>query len=76
MKNNRETPAISKRAEKLLSRIKRGEFYRAYDSRVPKAMRELEDAGLVSVTGRVVVIEACYVPATGYRPYKHESFKA
>lgn len=67
---------LSLRATKLLARIKAGEWYPAYPMhRIPKAMIELERAGLVSITGRVKVIEAAYVPSTGYTPFKSEEFK-
>lgn len=66
---------LSKRAEKLLGRICDGHFYRAYSKHEPKAMRELVDAGLVSVCGRVQTIVACYVPRKGYKPFKQEQYK-
>lgn len=37
-------------------------------------MDELIEAGLVATCGRPVVIQLCYVPATGYTPYKNEVF--
>ncbi len=67
--------ALSKRAEKLWERICDGEFYPAYSEREPKAMRELVDAGLVSVCVRVQTIVACYVPRRGYKPFKQEQYK-
>lgn len=69
------TPPLSKRAAKLFERVKKGEFYPAYDKSTPKAMKELEEAGLVSTCGRVVVIRACYVPASGYTPFVPERFE-
>jgi len=64
---------LSANARKLLERVKKGHFYKAYDA--PKSMKELEDAGLVYKTGRVVVIESCYVPTEGYTPYVEEEYK-
>jgi len=66
---------LSANARKLLERVKKGHFYRAYDPGLPKSMKELEDAGLVYKTGRVVVIESCYVPTEGYTPYVEEKYK-
>lgn len=66
---------LSARARKLLERVRRGEYYRAHHERLPKAMKELEDAGLVTVTGRPIVFEACYVPTSGYKPYVPEKFE-
>lgn len=65
---------LSINAQKLLERIKAGKYYRAYDPKLPAAMAELEAAKLVTTTGRVVTIELCYVPATGYAPYQEEKF--
>jgi hypothetical protein len=67
---------LSKRARDLLERVRNGAFYRPWSPDLPKAMKELEDAGLVATTGRVVVIELCYVPAEGYTPYVPEKFEA
>ncbi len=69
-----EPKPLSKHARNLLARIKQGRFYRPYDDRLPKAMKELEEAGLVTLTGRVVVIELAYVPTQGYTPYQEERF--
>ncbi len=66
---------LSKNAEKLLARVKEGRWYMAYEPGVPKAMKELEDAGLVRIVGRPMVIAAAYVPAKGYVPYRGEKFK-
>lgn len=68
------TAGLSKRAAALLDRIRAGEFYRAYEGRVPAAMKELVDAKLVVVAGRVATIVAAFVPATGYTPYHPEQF--
>ncbi len=69
-----EEPKLPKRAQKLWERVKDGEYYRPWDPKLPKAMKELQDAGLVATVGRVVVIERCYVPAKGYTPYVPEKF--
>ena len=58
-------PALSKRAEKLLARVRAGRWYPAYGRRTPKAMQELLAADLVGTSGRAAMIVACYVPA-GY----------
>lgn len=68
------TSDLSVRARKLYERVQRGEWYPAYNGRTPKAMQELADAGLVTVTGRAKVIEACFVPTTGYTPMQMERF--
>lgn len=65
---------LSPRARKLLARLKTGAFYRPYDPKLPKAMQELIEAGLVTLTGRAVVFELCYVPSADYQPMIHESF--
>ncbi|TIV60311.1 hypothetical protein [Mesorhizobium sp.] len=56
---------LSKRAAKLLARVRAGKFYFNYDKRTPKAMEELVAAGLVGTAGRAVVLRSCFVPA-GY----------
>jgi hypothetical protein len=75
-KKDREAEAsLSKPAAKLLARLRDGRFYRPYSGTpVPKAMAELEEKGLVALTGRVVTIELCYVPAHNYEPYQPEVF--
>lgn len=65
---------LSKRAEKMLRRVQAGEFYKLENYHNSPAMRELLDAGLVTTTGRVVIIEACFVPAVGYTPFTQEKF--
>ena len=69
-------PDLSKRAQSLLARLKAGKFYIWGDGRTPKAMKELETAGLVATAGRPIVIARCYVPAAGYTPYQGERFEA
>lgn len=63
--------SLSRRAQKLLVKVRAGEFYEAYSKQTPKAMQELIDAGLVIVMGRVVKVAAFYVP-TGTKPFKLE----
>lgn len=61
---------LSKRAKKLLARVRAGEYYPIYDAngpRGPKAMEELAQAGLVGRSGRSKILEACWVPL-GYYP--------
>lgn len=65
---------LSNRAEKLLERVERGEFYKQFDPKLPKAMEELVQAGLVGTAGRVVLVERFYVPEKGYKPYEREVF--
>lgn len=65
---------LSIAAVNLLSRLRAGEWYPAYGKRTPKAMKELLDAGLVGIMGRVKVIEACFVPC-GSRPFRLEKLK-
>lgn len=65
---------LSTRAKRLLDRVRDGAFYQAFGSRVPDSMQELVDAGLVTTTGRVVSVMACYVPTTGYTPYQAEVY--
>lgn len=74
-KRDREAEmTLSKAAEKLLARVRSGRFYRPYTGRCPKAMKELEEKGLVTLCGRVTRIELCYVPAHGYAPWQDETF--
>jgi hypothetical protein len=65
---------LSIAAVNLLSRLRAGEWYPAYSKRTPKAMKELLDAGLVGIMGRVKVIESCFVPC-GSRPFRLEKLK-
>ena len=67
---------LSKSAAKLYARVREGHFYRPYDERCPKAMKELEMAGLVTATGRITQIELCFVPVHGYKPFEMEKFEA
>jgi len=71
---NRKIARLSPAARKLFERVLDPDnFYKAHAPRVPKAMIELEVAGLVGTMGRVVSIERCYVPR-GTRPLKLEKF--
>jgi hypothetical protein len=65
---------LSKRAENLLARVRRGEWYPTFGRHVPKAMRELVDAGMVGTAGRVVTVKSCYVPAEGFIELQRERF--
>lgn len=67
------TIQLSKRAQKLLQRIRDGRFYMT-GGRVPQCMSELERAGLVTVCMRPMVFVAAYVPTDGYAPYVPEHF--
>jgi len=69
-----ESKPLSKHAQSLLKRLQRGRFYRPYNDRVPKAMKELVEAGLVTLAARPVVIVSAYVPTQGYTPYVEEKF--
>ena len=64
---------LSKRARKMLDRIERGAFYRPHVDGGP-TLDELYASGVIKRVGRVVTIEACYVPAFGYRPFQCERF--
>lgn len=64
---------MTKRAEKLLARIRRGAWYPAFDKSTPQAMQELLDGGLVVTAGRVAVVRSCYVPV-GFVPAVREVF--
>lgn len=66
---------LSRNAEKLLMRLRRGNWYPVFDKDTPKAMQELIDADLVWTTGRVAREVLCYVPSTDYEPFQREKFK-
>ena len=66
---------ISKRAQKTLALIRQGRFYMAYDENNPATIKELEDAGLIRIAGRPMVLVAAYVPTSGYTPYTNEKFE-
>lgn len=66
---------LSARAEKLLVRVKEGSFYLPYSPKLPAAMKELENAGLVTLTGRVQSVILAYVPTSGYIPFQNERFE-
>lgn len=67
-------PKLSKRAEKLLARIKDGEWYPAFAKDTPAAMQELVDAGLVHHSGRVARAVLCFVPTLGFKPMQYEDW--
>lgn len=54
-------PELSIRAQTLLARIERGHWYKPHTDKVPKAMQELIDHGLVRVAMRVESVAAAYV---------------
>lgn len=54
---------LSARARALWDRLREGRFYQAHAETTPKAMAELEAAGLVQIMARPVEIWACWVPA-------------
>ena len=62
MSGGTEKP-LSKRAEKMLERMRRGAFYTVEEYRCSPVMAELVRAGLVDRMGRVETIVACFVPA-------------
>lgn len=64
---------LSKRAAKMLERLKAGAFYVWEPDKVPKAMEELEAAGLVGTCGRATRTVRCWVPK-GYKPARQERF--
>ena len=65
---------LTPRARKLWDRVSSSvNFYLWEATDTPKAMVELERAGLVTTMGRVVVMKACYVPV-GTKGFKLEQF--
>jgi hypothetical protein len=70
----RRAAGVSLRAQKTLALIERGRFYMWMDDTNPETITELEQAGLIVPTGRVVVIRSAYVPTHGYKPYKPEEY--
>lgn len=75
---NQKLATVSIRARKLYARIVAGHWYgfgTGTDHRpTPKAMKELEDAGLVIIGGRVRAIALAYVPVEGYEPFVMEDW--
>lgn len=63
--------ALSPRARKLWDRLCEGAFYKLHDERTPKAMAELEAAGLLMRLVRAPELWACYAPK-GSKPYRPE----
>lgn len=70
-----EEPELSKAAKRMLGRLRAGHFYMWDPLRIPKAMAELEAAGLVGTCGRVQTVVRCWVPADGYLPFVNEVFE-
>ena len=68
-------PELSKSAKRMLERLRAGHFYKWDPHQIPKAMAELEAAGLVGTCGRVQVMVRCWVPADGYLPFVDEVFE-
>jgi len=65
---------LSPRARKLLDRVRdQVNWYPAYGKGTPQAMEELVDAGFVGIGGRVVSMQACYMPI-GTEPLRQERF--
>lgn len=54
---------LSARARALWDRLREGRFYQHHADDTPKAMAELDNAGLVEVMARPVEVWACWVPA-------------
>lgn len=71
----RAREGLSKHAAALLTRLEQGRFYPAYDAKVPAAMTELREAGLVTRAGRATQYVACFVPAHNYTPMIMEKFE-
>lgn len=67
-------PKLSPRAQAVYDRLLAGEFYTMGDPRTPKSMQELIDLGLVSTMGRVITVQACYVPS-GSIPLEFEKIR-
>lgn len=55
---------LSKRAQKLHARLMAGHWYDYSSHRIPQAMQELVEAGLVTTGGRVAEIRRCYIPTS------------
>ena len=68
-----EAKPLSKRAQKMLERLRKGAWYTWDPRKTPKAMQELAEAGLVDTRGRVASIVRCWVPV-GYKPGTPEVF--
>lgn len=67
------TKPLSKAAQKMLTRLRQGAWYPWEPNKIPKAMQELIDAGLVGSCGRVKSIIRCWVPI-GFQPAKQEVY--
>lgn len=68
-----DTTQLSKAAQKILHNLRRGRYYVWDPKKTPKAMLELEQAGLVGTCGRVTKIVRCWVPI-GFKPATQEVF--
>lgn len=65
---------LSKRAQALLRRVKTPHnYYRTYGAKIPKAMQELIDAGLVKEAARYPLMISCFVPI-GFQEATDEKF--
>lgn len=65
---------VSPRARALYARVKKGRWHDTLSAKTPKAMKELEGAGLVQISGRVAKIQLAYVPVEGFLPFRTESW--
>lgn len=76
MKNSRQEAEakLSKRAKKMLKRLREGKYY-VWAAEPPKAMLELQVAGLVGTARRIQTIVRCWVPTHGYKPFTSEQFQ-
>jgi hypothetical protein len=75
MKRADKIAVLSPRARKLWDRLVAGEFYPTFDANTPKAMDELDKAGLVHHAMRPQTYIRCFVPV-GYKPTREERFPA
>ena len=70
-RRDKKIAALSPRARALWDRLCDGAIYQIHGPRTPKAMDELERAGLLTVIARPIVIWACHAPI-GSKPGKPE----
>lgn len=64
---------LSPQAQRVWASVKSGKWYAAYGKDIPAAMAELEAAGVVVTMGRVVSMQACFVPK-GTKPLRMECY--
>jgi hypothetical protein len=64
---------LSPRAKKLWARVQDSTHWYPWDAKVPKAMKELEKAGLVVEGGRVARVVLAWMPV-GTLPYSLETY--